>query len=50
MHCLLKEYADVFQERSRLPPAREVNHRITPKEGTEPINVHLYKYAHFQKN
>jgi len=49
MHCLLKEYADVFQEPSRLPPAREVDHCITLKEGTEPINVCPYRYVHFQK-
>jgi len=39
----------VFQEPSRLPPAHEVDHCITLKEGTEPINVHPYRYAHFQK-
>jgi hypothetical protein len=49
MHCLLQEYADVFQQPSRLPPAREVDHCITLKEGTEPINVRPYRYAHFQK-
>jgi hypothetical protein len=49
MHCLLQEYADVFQQPSRLPPAREVDHCIMLKEGTEPINVRPYRYAHFQK-
>ena len=47
MHCLLKEYADMFQEPSRLPPTREVDRCITLKEGIEPINVRPYKYAHF---
>ncbi|RVW13613.1 Transposon Ty3-I Gag-Pol polyprotein [Vitis vinifera] len=49
MQRLLKEYEDVFQEPSSLPPAREVDHCITLKEGTEPINVRPYRYAHFQK-
>ncbi|RVW19271.1 putative mitochondrial protein [Vitis vinifera] len=39
MQRLLKEYEDVFQEPSSLPPAHEVDHCITLKEGTEPINV-----------
>ncbi|KAL6322878.1 hypothetical protein AAG906_020921 [Vitis piasezkii] len=49
MQRLLKEYEDVFEEPSSLPPAREVDHCITLKEGTEPINVRPYRYAHFQK-
>lgn len=49
MQGLLKEYEDVFQEPSSLPPAREVDHCIMVKEGTEPINVRPSKYAHFQK-
>ena len=49
MQRVLKEYEDVFQEPSSLPPAREVDHCITIKEGTEPINVRPYRYAHFQK-
>ena len=49
MQRLLKEYEDVFQEPSSLPPVREVDHCITLKEGTEPINVRPYRYAHFQK-
>jgi hypothetical protein len=49
MHWLWKEYADVFQEPSKLPPICEVDHCITLKEGTKPINIHTYKYAHFHK-
>jgi len=49
MHCLLQEYANVFQQPSRLPSAREVDHCITLKEGTEHINMRPYRYAHFQK-
>ncbi|RVW63788.1 Transposon Tf2-2 polyprotein [Vitis vinifera] len=44
MQRLLKEYEDVFQEPSSLPPAREVDHCITLKEGTEPINIRPYSW------
>ncbi|KAL6348115.1 hypothetical protein AAG906_039270 [Vitis piasezkii] len=47
---LLKDYVDVFQEPSSLSPVREVEHCITLKEGTQPINVRQYRYAHFQKD
>lgn len=33
-----------------LPPSREFDHFIPLKEGTGPINVRPYRYAHFQKN
>lgn len=46
---ILHEYKDVFKEPSCVPPVREVDHCITLKEGTEPINVRPYRYAHFQK-
>ena len=49
MKRLLKYYADMFQEPSSLPPVRDVEHCITLKEGTQPINVRSYRYAHFQK-
>ncbi|KAF5468387.1 hypothetical protein F2P56_012540 [Juglans regia] len=49
MQRILKDYEDVFHEPSSLPPVREVEHCITLKEGTEPINVRPYRYAHFQK-
>ena len=49
MQKLLEEYAELFQEPKRLPPMREIDHRITLKEGAEPINVRLYPYAYFQK-
>jgi hypothetical protein len=49
MHKLLEHYVDVFVEPTQLPPAREVDHCITLKEGTEPINVRPYRYVYFQK-
>ena len=49
MHKLLEHYVDVFVEPTQLPPAREVDHCIPLKEGTEPINVRPYRYVYFQK-
>ncbi|KAL6315672.1 hypothetical protein AAG906_005760 [Vitis piasezkii] len=44
------EFSDLFIEPSCLPPPREVDPCINLKEGTEPINVRPYRYAHYQKN
>ncbi|RVW63028.1 Retrovirus-related Pol polyprotein from transposon 17.6 [Vitis vinifera] len=46
---LIKAFEDIFQEPNQLPPAREIDHQITLKEGTEPVNVRPYRYAYFQK-
>lgn len=46
---ILHKYEDVFQKPLCIPLVREVDHYITLKEGTEPSNVHPYRYAHFQK-
>ncbi|RVW67435.1 Retrovirus-related Pol polyprotein from transposon 17.6 [Vitis vinifera] len=43
------EFEDVFQEPCKLPPLREIDHHISLKEGTQPINVRPYRYAYFQK-
>ena len=50
MREILQEFSDLFTEPSSLPPTWEVDHSIALKEGTEPINVRPYKYAHYQKN
>lgn len=49
MRSLLEEYSELFVEPKQLPPTREIDHQITLKEGTEPINVRPYRYAYFQK-
>ncbi|XP_058111277.1 uncharacterized protein LOC131254302 [Magnolia sinica] len=49
MQQILQEFSEVFQEPSSLPPIREVDHCISLKEGTEPINVRPYRYAYYQK-
>lgn len=46
---LLGNFESVFQLPTKLPPSREIEHRITLKEGSDPINVRPYRYAHFQK-
>lgn len=46
---MLREFSDVFIEPSSLTPIREVDHSIPLKEGTEPVNVRSYQYAHYQK-
>ena len=49
MQALLEEYLDVFAAPTSLPPAREIDHKIPPKDGTEAIKVRPYRYAYFQK-
>lgn len=49
MKLLLDQFPDIYQKPSHLPPEHEINHRINLKEGTDPINVRPYRYAHFQK-
>lgn len=49
MRCLLQRYDGVFQPPTELPPKREIEHRIVLKEGSDPVNVRPYRYAHFQK-
>lgn len=46
---LLSDYDDLFQEPHALPPSRLHDHKIPLKEGTQPINVRLYRYPTFQK-
>ena len=49
MQALLEEYSVVFAAPTSLPPAREIDHIIPLKDGTEAINVRPYRYAYFQK-
>lgn len=46
---LLRRYDTVFQTPTTLPPKRDIEHHITLKEGSDPVNVRPYRYAHFQK-
>lgn len=47
---LIRQHKQVFTETRRLPPARGLDHAITLKAGTHPINVRPFRYPHFQKN
>ncbi|TYK05775.1 putative retroelement pol polyprotein [Cucumis melo var. makuwa] len=44
------QFIDIFNMPAKLPPMRQVDHRIQLKEGTDPINVRPYRYPHAQKN
>jgi len=46
MEAVLHEFADIFKEPTGLPPARGVDHCISLKDGTKPINVRPYRYAY----
>ncbi|KAL4325335.1 hypothetical protein GQ457_11G021080 [Hibiscus cannabinus] len=47
---LLLEFDDVFQEPTAMPPARQQDHAIILKEGTQPVNLRPYRFPHNQKN
>ena len=49
MQQLLKDFKDIFQTPEQLPLIREIDHTITLKKGTGPVNVRPYMYAYFQK-
>ena len=44
LDSLLEEFADVFTERTGLPPARDRSHRIQLLPGTAPVAVRPYRY------
>lgn len=46
---LISNYYVIFSEPQGLPPVREFDHRIPLKDESKPINVHPYRYAHYQK-
>ncbi|KAK9209596.1 hypothetical protein WN944_001963 [Citrus x changshan-huyou] len=49
MQQLLKDYEEIFQEPTKLPPSRGIDHYIPLKKGVEPVNVRPYCYVYFQK-
>ncbi|XP_038695444.1 uncharacterized protein LOC119992723 [Tripterygium wilfordii] len=46
---LIQRFNKLFDEPTWLPPLREHNHRIPTVPGSSPVNMRLYRYAHFQK-
>lgn len=47
---VLDQYADVFQENTKLPPKRAIDHQIKLQPGTAPVNMRPYRLPHQQKN
>lgn len=50
IHKILKEFQNVFNMPSGLPPKRSREHAITLQAGTSPINIRPYRYSHYPKN
>lgn len=49
LDSILHHYSSLFTPPSGLPPPRSTNHKITLADGSNPVNVHPYRYPHFQK-
>jgi hypothetical protein len=49
MKAILHEFSNILKEPAGLPPTRGVDHCISLKDSTEPINVRPYRYAYYQK-
>ncbi|KAH0682484.1 hypothetical protein KY289_020236 [Solanum tuberosum] len=47
---LLEEFGTLFEELKGLSPSRSHDHAIRINEGSNPPNIHLYCYPHYQKN
>ena len=45
----MHEFADILKEPAGRPPIRGVNHCISLKDDSKPINVRPYCYAYYQK-
>ncbi|XP_026416924.1 uncharacterized protein LOC113312389 [Papaver somniferum] len=46
---LLTQYKDVFDEPTKLPPTRDLNHKIPLKPNSEPVNLRPYRSPYLQK-
>ncbi|XP_057444654.1 uncharacterized protein LOC130736899 [Lotus japonicus] len=49
LNQLLRDSAQVFQEKLGLPPGRGREHQIPIMQGQGPVNVRPYRYPHMQK-
>ena len=47
---LIRQFKEVFNMPTGLPPKRSREHAITLHERTSPINIRPYQYSHLQKN
>lgn len=50
IETVLEKFAKVFDEPERLPPHRMTDHNIKLIPEARPVNIHPYRYPHFQKN
>lgn len=50
LSSLLDRFKSILDVPNQLPPLRAADHRIVLQEGSKPVNVHPYRYPHFQKN
>ncbi|KAE8709758.1 hypothetical protein F3Y22_tig00110328pilonHSYRG00349 [Hibiscus syriacus] len=46
---LLQEFQEVFEEPNGMPPRRKHDHAIILKQGTPPVNLRPYRFAHHHK-
>ena len=46
---ILTKFSNMFRIPTTLPPQRPIDHKITLNNNSNPINVRLYRYPHFQK-
>jgi len=47
---LLTTYSHIFEQPTKLPPYRQLNHHINLIPNATPINTKPYRYPYFQKN
>lgn len=47
---VVNEFSDLFLESVGMPPLRKTDHQINLLPETQPINIHPYRYPHFQKS
>ncbi|KAE8673195.1 hypothetical protein F3Y22_tig00111807pilonHSYRG00050 [Hibiscus syriacus] len=45
----LGEFKEVFEEPKGMPPSRKHDHAIVLKQGTQPVNLRAYRFAHHHK-
>lgn len=50
LQMVLDKYEDLFKVPTELPPSRQHDHKVLPKEGTSPINIRPYMYPVIQKD
>nr|GEX63880.1 putative mitochondrial protein [Tanacetum cinerariifolium] len=50
LHKVVDQYDDVFAVPKELPPQRSYDHKIPLLEGTQPINIRLYRDPSIQKD